>query len=160
MQNLNPYAPPKSVVTDVGTDESAPTIWNPSAAANWSLLFSPIFGATLQMMNWQALGEPEKADSSKKWAIFSIIFFVLLTLSGFVFPEVELVNALSRPLSLALLFSWYFASARIQQRYVKEKFGQSYPRKGWLKPLLLAIVAVIGLIVVTGLIGFAMDAMQ
>ena len=51
----NPYAPPKAEVADVGRTEVAPALWNPNAAASWSLLFSPAFGAFLHMKNWQAL---------------------------------------------------------------------------------------------------------
>lgn len=49
--------------------EEAPPLWNPNAAANWSLLFSPVFGALLQMKNWEALGEDDKALNSKRRAI-------------------------------------------------------------------------------------------
>lgn len=32
------------------------TLWNPNAAVNWSVLFTPIFGAWIQAKNWKALG--------------------------------------------------------------------------------------------------------
>ena len=49
--NPNPYAPPTARVDDVATGDAAPALWNPNAAANWSLLFSPAFGAWLHMKN-------------------------------------------------------------------------------------------------------------
>ena len=158
MKNLNPYAPPKSAVSDVNPDQSVPMIWNPNAAANWSILFSPVFGATLQMMNWKTLGEPQRANSSKKWAIFTIAFYVFFALSAFVIPEDTVIDKLSRPSGLAILLIWYFFSAKKQQRYVKEKFGTSYLRKEWGKPLLLALASFFGFIVVMILIGSVLEA--
>ena len=55
MSAQNPYAPPKAVVGDVFDGEVAPALWNPTAAGSWSILFSPIFGAYLHMLNWRAL---------------------------------------------------------------------------------------------------------
>ena len=31
---------------------SAPTLWNPSAAANWSLIFTPAFGSDYARRPW------------------------------------------------------------------------------------------------------------
>lgn len=46
----------------------APALWNPNAAANWSLLFSPMFSALLYANNWIALGELQQAGSVRWWA--------------------------------------------------------------------------------------------
>ena len=63
--STNPYAPPKAVVADIAPRQDSPPLWNPNAAANWSLLLSPAFGAFLHMKNWEELGEPAKAAASK-----------------------------------------------------------------------------------------------
>ena len=65
MPEHNPFAPPQAEVADVPTGEAAPALWNPNAASSWSLLFSPIFGAYLHMQNWQALGQPDKAEQCR-----------------------------------------------------------------------------------------------
>ena len=36
--SANPYAPPKAQVSDVAAEGAAPPIWNPNAAASWSLI--------------------------------------------------------------------------------------------------------------------------
>ena len=36
-------------------------IWNPSAAAIWSLVFTPAFGVFIHMLNWQAPGQLQQA---------------------------------------------------------------------------------------------------
>ena len=61
----NPYAAPKARVEDDRRAAAAAPIWNPSAAASWSLPFSPIFGAYLHMLNWRALGDEQKAATAR-----------------------------------------------------------------------------------------------
>jgi hypothetical protein len=51
-------------------------IWNPNAAASWSVLFTPLFGALLHAQNWTVLGEPERARKSMRWAYVSGIFIL------------------------------------------------------------------------------------
>jgi len=151
---VNPYAPPKADVADVVGSQVAPPLWNPNAAANWSLLFSPIFGAFLHMKNWQVLGEPAKASAAKVWVVVGIAVFVVLALASALVPNEKATDGLSRVVAIALLFSWYFASARHQAAYVKARFGTAYPRKGWSKALLLAVLALVGFVVALGAIGF------
>jgi hypothetical protein len=46
------------------------------------------------------------------------------------------------------LIAWYFASARGQAAYVKTHFGDTYPRRGWSKPLAIAVLAFLVLVMV------------
>ena len=150
----NPFAPPKAEVADVLPGRSvAPPLWNPNAAANWSLLFSPVFGAFLHMKNWEALGELAKADASRRWAAIGVVVFVVLALASAFLPE-RPMDGVSRAVAIGLLFAWYFSSARQQTAYVKARFGKDYPRRGWLKPLFLAVLAILGFVVALGLLGF------
>ena len=72
MIERNPYAPPQADVEPVAVETpAAPSLWNPNAAASWSLIFTPIFGAILHMKNWEALGEPQKAAGARSWASHS-----------------------------------------------------------------------------------------
>lgn len=146
--STNPYAPPKAPVEDRHQADHAPALWNPNAAAGWSLLFSPIFGAALHMLNWQALGEPQKAAESKMWLYTCIGFFVLLMIASALLPESKLMDAASRAGGFALLLAWYFQNARPQARYVAERFGTTYPRRGWGKPILYTFLVLFGLFVV------------
>ena len=79
----NRYAPPKAEVEGTALESgAAPTLWNPNAAANWSLLFSPIFGTWLHMLNWRALGEAERAESAKTWLMVSTLLQVGVSVGG------------------------------------------------------------------------------
>ena len=151
--STNPYAPPKATVADIEVHEDAPPLWNPNAAANWSLLFSPAFGAFLHMKNWQALGEPAKASAARTWVIVVVSILIALPVLLFVIPAARGLESLSRIAGLILLISWYVSSGRAQAQYVKERLGKDYPRKGWGKPLLIALGAFLGYVLVLGLLG-------
>ena len=49
-----------------------------------------------------------------------------------------------------------------QQAYVLGRFGKDYPRRGWTKPLLLAVLGIIGFVaglgIIGGIIGFLLRA--
>lgn len=136
--------------------QGSPALWNPNAAANWSLLFSSAFGAYLQMLNWRALGEPEKAAASQRWFFGSLAVFGFCVLLGVFMEESKAADALTRLLGFTLLVTWYFVSGRSQAKYVKAKFGDSYPRKPWGKALLIGVGGMVGFFVVAVVIGFVL----
>ena len=156
--STNPYAPPKADVDDipvVPVSNEAPRLWNPSAAARWSLLLSPIFGAMLHMKNWQAMGETEKAAQSKKWVWGCVAFFVLLVAAGMVLPDTREIDLLSRGAGLGLLIAWYSLSARDQVRFITRRFGTDYAKRGWGRPLLYALLVFFAFIAIVFVIAFA-----
>jgi hypothetical protein len=150
--STNPYAPPNAPLDANQQPEVVPVLWNPNAAANWCLLFTPAFGAYLHMKNWQALGDPAKAANSKMWFQFSLGFIGLVALSIFL-PESSSISALFRPAGIALLVTWYVSAARPQANLVKERFGSAYPRRGWARPLLVAFLCTFGFIVAMFVLG-------
>jgi len=150
----NPYAPPTAKVADAEGTEIAPPLWNPNAAANWSLVFTPAFGALLHMLNWRALGEDGKTASAKGWFIASLAMLVVYIALGLALRDPRAADAAGRAAGLGYLIVWYFATARSQAKYVKERFGKTYPRKGWTKPLLLGALALIGYLALAVFVGF------
>lgn len=147
--STNPYAPPKAPVEDaLPAGERAPALWNPNAAAIWGLLLSPIFGAVLHMKNWQALGDAKKAAESRMWAIACSGFFIVLILASILFEESKALDLVSRAGGFGLLIAWYIQSARTQIRYIAGRFGTTYPRRGWGKPLLYAFLVFVAFMVV------------
>lgn len=147
--STSPYAPPKASVDDIVPNaEASPALWNPNAAASWSLFLSPIFGAVLHMKNWQALGETEKARQSKVWVIVCIAFFAVLAIAAVLLPESKGVDLGFRAGAFGLLIAWYTQSARPQARHIAGRFGTSYPKRGWGKPLLYALLCFLGYLVV------------
>jgi hypothetical protein len=147
----NPYAPPKAEVADVADiATSAPALWNPNAAANWSLLFSPAFGAFLHMKNWEALGQPGKAKVAKVWFVLSLVMLGGVVLVPVIAPQ--LLDGGARGIEVMWLFAWYFTGGRPQVSYVRTHFGKIYPRRGWWIPLISAVVAIIAFGLATGIL--------
>ena len=143
----NRFAPPKATVegaySEVGV---APPLWNPNAAASWCLLFSPIFGTWLHMKNWQMLGEQERATSARGWLIAAIaVLFASIMLAILAPPGLA---RLIRFGNFGFLIAWYYAAAKPQVRLVKERYGDHYPRRGWLVPIATAIGMIVLLLLV------------
>jgi hypothetical protein len=80
--------------------------------------------------------------------IGSIVCALLLVIVPMFLPDSKGVDALGRAFGFALLITWYYAIGKSQQAFVLGKFGKTYPRRGWSRPLLAAVGAVIALFVV------------
>jgi len=156
----NPYAAPTARVADTGTEAAAPALWNPNAAASWSLIFSPAFGAFLHMLNWRALGDQQKAAAAKTWFVVSLAMLLVYLGLAVILPDSKAADGLSRAVGLAYLLTWYFAAGRPQAQLVKEKYGADYPRKGWGKPILIGIGAMVGYIIIAIIVGVAIAVAQ
>ena len=144
----NPYAPPRADVADVPVAaDAAPALWNPNAAANWSLVFSPAFGAFLHMRNWEALGESGKARTSRLFVAGTLALWLVTLCLAMFSTQTALVDALYRVMGFGLLLGWYFSLGRSQAKFVQARYGKTYPRRGWLKPLSLGVTAVLGFFV-------------
>mgnify|MGYP005805467475 CR=1 FL=1 len=130
-------------------------IWNPNAAANWSLIFTPAFGAYLQMLNWQSLGESERAAASKNWFYAGLGLLVVYVLMGVFIGNSKAADGMARGLGFLFLLVWYFSAGRAQSKYVKEKLGAGYARKPWGKALLLGVASLIGYFIAALIVGLA-----
>jgi len=153
----NPYAPPSARVADGVNTDAPPALWNPNAAANWCLIFTPAFGAFLNMLNWDALGEPERAAWSKRWFIVSLVMLGLYLVLSMLTLAAR-AEGMVRLIALIYLFVWYFAPARAQITYVRNEYGAEYPRRGWGRPLLIGVAAWIGYALIAGVIAVASHA--
>ncbi len=134
------------MVTAAEPDPSGPSIrlWNPNAAALWSLLFSPAFGAFLHAGNWSVLGDQRRAKQSMVWFYTSIAIIVAIV----VLPMPEAIgDKAGRLIGMGLLLAWYFSMGKQQIELVKEMFPNgSYRKRSWLPPLAIGAASVAGLI--------------
>ncbi len=149
------YEPP-GAGADSAKPSASPTppqpIWNPNAACNWSLLFTPAFGAYLHYLNWLTLNEPEKARSAKAWfyGSFGVLGTTLLL------AVLNVADLPLRALNLLYLVFWYYRAGRPQVQYVKESYGEDYPRRSFRKPRLIAVGAVAAFLVLSLLLGIVL----
>ncbi len=117
------------------TDSRIIKLWNPNAAANLALLFSPIFSAWLHSKNWHELGKPDEAKKSMMWVKLWIGFlpvYLLLVVFAPKFPAILLY--------IILLIAWYYKLGKVQVTYVKDA-AIIYEKKLWSKPILIGIAA-------------------
>jgi hypothetical protein len=133
-------------------------MWNPGAAASWSLIFSPAFGAFLQMRNWRALDQAARKSKAKAWFIASLVMLVVYVVIALSLPNPKAADGIARSLGFVYLLVWYFAEGRSQMKYVKDRFHNDYPRKGWGAPLGIAALALIGYVVLAGVTGYLIAA--
>jgi hypothetical protein len=118
-----------------------PALWNPYAAARWSLIFSGAFGAFLHARNADAMGRVDEAKANRVW------FYIWIAYLGFIMvpDSIRVIPPGLLPLvSLGLLTVWYFSLGQKQARYVKETLRDGYERKPWKAPLLIAFCAFCG----------------
>jgi hypothetical protein len=76
-----------------------PALWNPNAAAGWSLLFTPAFGAFLHSRNAGAIGRHSEAKANKLW------FYVIIAYFGFTLIPIPFVPELFFR-ATRLVFCW------------------------------------------------------
>ncbi len=154
MSAMNPYETPKSHSADAFFPEDGRAIWNPNAAANWSLLFSPAFGAYLHARNAERLGRHDEAKSNQRWFYGSLIFLGVSFFSAFV-PAIS--DAPFRLGGLVILLTWYFSVAKKQAAFVRQTFGAGYQKRSLLPPLLIGFACLIGIFVVAFAIAVATE---
>lgn len=135
-------------------------IWNPNAASNWSLIFTPAFGSYIHALNWRALGEQDRGSSAMGWFYFSLLMLVVYIFMGMFIADEKAADGAARGLAFLYLIIWYFSAGRSQAKYVKAKFGKDYSRRGWSKPLLIGVAAIIGYFLAAMAIGFALGMMM
>lgn len=126
---------------------TAPALWNPLAAALWSLLLTPVFGGLLHIQNWRALGRPDKARQGVFWVAAS----ALVMAGGYALsPEAGLL------LLDGILLLWLVFPAREQVVYVRRHIGREYPRRSWVEAAALAIALMASLL----LLAFALAPLR
>jgi len=133
-------------MSEVETSSNQP-IWNPNVSVNLSLLFSPIFGTYLHYQNWKILGEVARAKAAKIWFIISIVALALDVLTS-ILPSTSTSRG---SFSACLLIVWYFAYARKQVKYVKERFGNTYSKKSLGMPIGIGFASLLVIILAFGL---------
>ena len=133
----------KTRTTTPAPNNRPPALWNPNAAAGWSLLFTPAFGAFLHSRNADAMGRHSEAKANKFWFYFIIAYF------GFTLIPIPFVPELFfRVTRLGLLLGWYFDLGKDQIKYVNLTWGNGYERKPWTKPLVTALCCLAGTFIV------------
>jgi hypothetical protein len=132
-----------------------PALWNPNAAACWSLLFTPAFGAFLHARNAESLGRPEEAKANRVWFYVSLAYLGIVLVSIFIPALPELIF---RGAAMGILIGWYISLGKRQIHYVRDTWQNRYQRKGWTKPLAVASACFVGFLFACGILGVLASA--
>jgi hypothetical protein len=116
-------------------------LWNPAAAACWSLVFTPAFGAYLHMRNWEALGETAQAARARRWWYASLGLLLLHLFGAALRERLNSDSGLMQVIGALFFLVWYWFAAWPHARAVKVRFGTRYARKSWDYALLGAVAA-------------------
>ncbi|MEO7497018.1 MAG: hypothetical protein ABIT83_21295 [Massilia sp.] len=142
-----PSSAPSSVPSSVPSSradtfdaQAAGALWNPGAAALWSLLFTPAFGAWVHMHNWRLLGQPVEAARARRWLHASIAMLGLQIVTAALNERLGAEALLIHPAGMLFMLLWYVAAARAQVALVKARFGRAYPRRHWDAVVLPALL--------------------
>lgn len=118
------------------------SLWNPDLAAALSVVFTPVFGAVLHALNWEALGDARRARAAWAWAwgMGAIVLAVLLY-ATLAMPGHRAAGGFVRFVLLACLVAWYFGAARAQSKLVVRELKSAYARASWFTPVWVALIA-------------------
>jgi hypothetical protein len=119
---------------------SGQAFWNPLAAAGWSIVFTPAFGAWIVLRNWEALGDAREVLAARRWFVISLGLLGLRLLLSALSARLNTEPTLLHWTCLLFLLAWSFGAALPQARSLKLRYG-GYARRGWDKVLLLAVLA-------------------
>jgi hypothetical protein len=172
-----PPIPATAVTADqsslLGQPTAAPALWNPQAAGFWSVVFTWAFGAFLLAKNWKALGNEARAKRCMFWFYGYFPCLPGFALLGYLMEHASAAADLAESKSsfavqsqaewahvrwflawfaavLIPMFVWAFFELNPQAKFVKEHFGNQYPRKSWLAPLGIAAGLACALLVLVG----------
>lgn len=151
------HSPSDSAPLQRGQAEGA--LWNPAAAACWSIVFTPAFGAYLVMRNWEALGQPRQAAMARKWFCFSLGLLAVQVLSAAFNARLNSQSSVVQWFGLLYLGAWCAAAVLPQALQVRARFGAGYPRKAWDHALLAAVLAGSAYFAVKGMFTFVFVAL-
>lgn len=131
------YRPPRTPEHQHPQHTNTPALWNPNAAALWSVLLSPAFGAILHMLNARALGHDEQRNAN---LMFLIAYGIVIAIG---IPFAIAYDISTNFVGIGMTIGWYLVVGRKQIQFVAEQFGTDYPRKPWLIPIILGILGIL-----------------
>lgn len=128
-------APPPPQHGQYASSET-PRLYNPNAAAAWSILLTPVFGSWCIYTNYKELGEKSRAQTSLAVTI------VIAAVTVFV-PLLTLFSsrlAVLRGAPFVALILWYVIEAKGQINFIETR-GIVYELKPWVAPLLIGVLS-------------------
>jgi len=116
--------------------EPGQALWNPDAAAAWSLWVTPLFGTVLQWLNARTLRDADLARTSLQWvavcAIATAFAMAHMLQHEQSVASLQVASSLLSPLACI----WYIASGREHSKRIIACHGRRYRKRS----IVLALV--------------------
>ena len=128
--------------TNVGVNGLA--LWNPNAALYWSILFTPVFGAYLQALNWRTMKDSAREDASMQWVKISAIGTLAISaLAVFLADRRGVAPMWISALPYGLWGAWYSVGCAQARYLVQNGLERSYTKRPWGVPFAVAIAGLV-----------------
>ena len=135
-------------------------LWNPTVAVLLSLLFTPVFGALVQMLNWRTLQEKELERQSLWWALAGCAILLGNQVFSAFLSEFRVVASFTMGILALYLCSWLVLAAGRQPRHVREHCGRRYARRSWKPVLVCTLAACVGYVLLGFFLSVLVDALR
>ena len=123
--------------------DAVPELFAPNTAGSWSLLFTAVFGSWCIWQNYRTLKEEDAAKRSRHITIGLLVAYILLLI-------LPIPGNVAMCICFALLVGWYYAEQRRQVKFIHEH-DIDYRKRAWMKPIAVAVAAVIGVFVIAAI---------
>ncbi|HEV8692166.1 MAG TPA: hypothetical protein VGQ91_17810, partial [Ideonella sp.] len=124
----------------------AAPVFSPDRAALWSFALTPVFGASLQLMNSWAIGERSARVRDAAWLVVLTLLTVVSVLTAHRLNPGPFVVLRASFVTSALTVIWYFIALQPRSKELVEAHGRTYPKRPMLLPALgaFALALVVG----------------
>lgn len=114
-------------------------LWSPAGIVLWSVLFTPAFGAWLQMYNFRRLGDDARAGVAWRWCMAGLAVLGWNALASAVGQRLGLDTPLFDWVNGGLFVAWVWATLAAHVRAV----GSGYARRSWDSVVVLGMLAAV-----------------
>jgi hypothetical protein len=141
-----------------GTAEMADAVqlWSTAGIAAWSLLFTPAFGAWLQMYNWRRMGDAARAGRAWYWCLGGLAVLGWNAIAYAIGARLGLDSMLFGWVSVALYAAWMIDTWPAHAQAVgKEWHARRVPR-AWDSVVVLGLAAALAYLAATAVLALAL----
>ncbi|MCC6072828.1 hypothetical protein ACFSQU_13780 [Massilia sp. GCM10020059] len=114
-------------------------LWSPVGIVLWSVLFTPAFGAWLQMYNYRRLGDDAAAAVAWRWCLGGLAVLGWNALASAIGQRLGLDTPLFDWVNGVVFLAWVWATLPGHSRAV----GPAYARRGWDSVVVLGLLAAV-----------------
>lgn len=119
------------------SQSARPELYDPKLVALFAILFTPIFGAQLQALNWARLGEEGQVRASRFWVRACFWLLLVFILMQAVFQNEPLMRFGGIYFLTVTWACWMVTCGYRQITYVKKLYGNDYLKAKIGRPILI-----------------------